>query len=183
MVRAQERSGSAALCARVAAVPPFNGPEQPLSCRTAITKRTNHIGPQTGVAADSELRLHNSNVASVIKGYSWPSGTSSGEIWVSYSGINGMLLRGQQKIRFDIAGLEQCSVGPGGFDTASNTKVYKVNGVQVAGPRKTGWATATGNATRSTFDTSSVTLTQLAERVKALIDDLHGAAGHGLIGT
>ena len=144
---------------------------------------TNHIGPQMGVAADSELRLHNSNVASVIKGYSWPSGTSSGEIWVSYSGINGMLLRGQQKIRFDIAGLEQCSVGPGGFDTASNTKVYKVNGVQVAGPRKTGWATATGNATRSTFDTSSVTLTQLAERVKALIDDLHGAAGHGLIGT
>ena len=39
----------------------------------------------------------------------------------------------------------------------------------------------TGNeyATRSTFDTSTVTTTQLAERLKALIDDL---TAHGLIG-
>lgn len=34
------------------------------------------------------------------------------------------------------------------------------------------WATATGTATRTTFATGSVTLPQLAERVKALIDDL-----------
>ena len=31
--------------------------------------------------------------------------------------------------------------------------------------------------------TSTVTTEQLAERVKALIDDLHSTAGHGLIGT
>jgi hypothetical protein len=49
--------------------------------------------------------------------------------------------------------------------------------------RKTGWSTATGSATRTTFVTSTVTLEQLAERVKALIDDLHATAGHGLIGT
>lgn len=36
----------------------------------------------------------------------------------------------------------------------------------------TGWVQATGTATRSTFDTTTVTLPQLAERVKALIDDL-----------
>lgn len=36
----------------------------------------------------------------------------------------------------------------------------------------TGWTAATGTATRTTFDTASVTLPQLAERVKALIDDL-----------
>jgi hypothetical protein len=94
-----------------------------------------------------------------------------------------MLLRGQQKIRFDIGGVEQCSVGPAGFDTAGGGKVYKVGGIQVIGARKAGWATATGTATRSAFDTSTVTLAQLAERVKALIDDLHGAAGHGLIGS
>lgn len=35
-----------------------------------------------------------------------------------------------------------------------------------------GWAAATGTATRTTFDTATVTLPQLAERVKALIDDL-----------
>lgn len=53
----------------------------------------------------------------------------------------------------------------------------------VLGYRRTGWATATGTATRTTFDTTTVTTAQLAERVKALIDDLHATAGHGLIGT
>lgn len=35
-----------------------------------------------------------------------------------------------------------------------------------------GWTAATGTASRTTFDTASVTTPQLAERVKALIDDL-----------
>ncbi len=54
-----------------------------------------------------------------------------------------------------------------------------VNGVQVIGPRKTGWGTPTGTATRTTFDTATVTTAQLAERLKALIDDLilHGVIG------
>lgn len=43
----------------------------------------------------------------------------------------------------------------------------------------TGWAAATGNATRTTFATSTVTLPVLAEHVKALIDDL---TAKGLIG-
>lgn len=49
--------------------------------------------------------------------------------------------------------------------------------------KKTGWATATGTATRTTFDTATVTTAQLAERVKALLDDLHATAGYGLIAT
>lgn len=49
--------------------------------------------------------------------------------------------------------------------------------------RRTGWALATGTKTRTTFDSGTVTLAQLAERVAALIDDLHATAGHGLIGT
>ena len=60
---------------------------------------------------------------------------------------------------------------------------YRVAGTKVIGTRKTGWAVATGTATRTAFDTATVTLPQLAERVKALIDDLHATAGHGLIGT
>jgi hypothetical protein len=60
---------------------------------------------------------------------------------------------------------------------------YRVNGTKVVGTRKTGWTVATGTATRTAFDTTTVTLPQLAERVKALIDDLHGTAGHGIIGT
>lgn len=52
---------------------------------------------------------------------------------------------------------------------------------KVVGARKTGWSAATGTATRTAFDTASVTTAQLAERVKALIDDLHATSGHGLI--
>lgn len=55
-----------------------------------------------------------------------------------------------------------------------------INGVQAITSRRTGWTGATGTATRTTFATGSVTLSQLAERVKALIDDL---TTHGLIGA
>lgn len=48
---------------------------------------------------------------------------------------------------------------------------------------KTGWGTATGTATRTTFATTTVTLEELAQRVKALIDDLHQTAGYGLLRT
>ncbi|MBK9944220.1 MAG: fibronectin type III domain-containing protein [Kouleothrix sp.] len=58
--------------------------------------------------------------------------------------------------------------------------VYKNAGTQVVGTRKTGWGAPTGTATRTAFATGSVTTAQLAERVKALIDDL---TSHGLIGT
>lgn len=34
------------------------------------------------------------------------------------------------------------------------------------------WASPTGTATRTAFDTATVTTAQLAERVKALLDDL-----------
>ena len=40
--------------------------------------------------------------------------------------------------------------------------------------RLAGWARPTGTATRTTFDTATITLPQLAERVKALLDDLMG---------
>jgi len=56
----------------------------------------------------------------------------------------------------------------GGFlqvDPAQATGLTYVLGV-------TGWVAATGTATRSTFDTTTVTLPELAERLKALIDDL-----------
>lgn len=56
----------------------------------------------------------------------------------------------------------------------------QINGVQAITSRRTGWAAATGTATRTTFATGTVTLSQLAERVKALIDDL---TTHGLIGA
>jgi hypothetical protein len=57
---------------------------------------------------------------------------------------------------------------------------YMVGANNVVGSRKTGWGAPTGSATRTAFDTPTVTLAQLAERLKALIDDL---TTHGLIGA
>lgn len=66
------------------------------------------------------------------------------------------------------------------FNVAPTSIGYKVSGTQVVGARRTGWSAPTGTATRTSFATSTVTLPDLAERVKAIIDDL---TAHGLIGT
>lgn len=70
-------------------------------------------------------------------------------------------------------------------DTGSGTLTFTIagiiiNGSQILSSRKTGWTAATGNATRTSYATSTVTVEQLAERLKALLDDL---ISHGLIGT
>jgi len=72
------------------------------------------------------------------------------------------------------------SIDSSGDINARTGQVYRVNGTQVVAARRTGWTAATGTATRTTFATSTVTTAQLAERVKALIDDL---LAHGLLGA
>jgi len=57
-------------------------------------------------------------------------------------------------------------------------KTIAIDGQQLLTARQTGWGAPTGTATRSAFATSIVTLEELAQRVKALIDDLRT---HGLI--
>lgn len=61
----------------------------------------------------------------------------------------------------------------------NTTAVYQVGGTQVVRARVTGWGTPTGTTTKTAFDTATVTTSQLAERVKGLIEDLKT---HGLIG-
>lgn len=72
--------------------------------------------------------------------------------------------------------------GLSGFSVVGNADVggaYRVDGVKVVGNRITGWSAATGTPSRATFDAGTVTVGQLAQRLKALIDDL---VTHGLIG-
>jgi hypothetical protein len=72
------------------------------------------------------------------------------------------------------------SIDTNGINLGSG-RVLKVNGTQVVGPRDTGWAAMTGSADEgTTYDTSTVTLPQLAGRVMALQAAL---TTHGLIGT
>jgi hypothetical protein len=60
---------------------------------------------------------------------------------------------------------------------------YKSNGTKVVGARQTGWSAPTGTASRATFDTTSVSVEQLAQRVYALLQDLGQTSGHGLISS
>lgn len=66
--------------------------------------------------------------------------------------------------------------------TLNGGLTYQIAAVQVVTSRRTGYTNAmTGTANRATaYDTSTITLVQLAERVKALQDDL---TTHGLIGA
>ena len=83
-----------------------------------------------------------------------------------------------------LGGISSAYSGGFGFTLQSSTSAannkLSINGNQVVSARKTGWTAATGTATRSSFATSTVSLAQLAEAVKALLDDL---ISHGLIGA
>lgn len=70
------------------------------------------------------------------------------------------------------------TLAPGSLNLASGG--YSIAGTQVLGGRRTGWTVPSGTANRTAFDTATATTTQLAERLKALLDDL---AAHGLIGN
>lgn len=61
-----------------------------------------------------------------------------------------------------------------------SSRFMSIDLVQVVTSRRTGWTAATGTATRTAFATSTATTQDVAERLKALIDDL---MTHGLIGT
>lgn len=65
-------------------------------------------------------------------------------------------------------------------NVAITSGVITIGGTQVLTSRRTGWSAATGTATRTSFATSTVTLSGLAEAVKALIDD---SLTHGWIGA
>lgn len=72
--------------------------------------------------------------------------------------------------------------------SASNTGGGRVNaqfaldvaGLQVIGPRIAGWGDPTGSTVRTTFDTATVTLEGLAQRVGQLVKDMKQ---HGLISS
>jgi hypothetical protein len=128
-------------------------------------------GATTGAGAYNGIRFRNG----------WFTvGVSFAE--ASYSSNAAILLKDDQRI---VIGTGPSSSTYLTFNKAGsyanfNNLLIRVNGTQVVSTRRTGWGVFAGTATRTAFNTKSVTLPQLAERVKALIDDLKT---HGLIGT
>jgi hypothetical protein len=121
------------------------------------------------------------------------AGTSivAGTIAYGTSGINAPVGYGASTLNFTHLGSGQInintasgaitlSIGGSGFKVIG-TALQNSGGTQlVSTSRQTGWTAATGTATRTSFATASVTLPNLAQAVKALIDDL---ITHGLIGA
>lgn len=94
------------------------------------------------------------------------------------AGVYRALVIGGSDIQLQPAGTTRLTVSTTAANLAAIPLQY--SGTQVVSARRTGWGAPTGTATRTTFATSTVTLPELAERVKALVDDL---TTHGLIGT
>jgi hypothetical protein len=63
---------------------------------------------------------------------------------------------------------------------SGSTPALSINSRQVVGAYRSGWTAPSGTATRSGYTTSTATAVQVAEALKALIDDL---TTHGLIGA
>ncbi len=110
---------------------------------------------------------------------------AAGEMGIGASvGNMNYYARGSHNLGNATTGITQFSISNAGIINAV-TGNYRVAGVDVVKTRKTGYTNLmTGTANRATaYDTSTITLVQLAERVKAIEDDLHATAGHGLIGV
>lgn len=112
---------------------------------------------QALVGGDTAGRL-NISAAGALQ---WSSGAAAADVVMSRGAVD----------RLDLATGDSLNIVSGALMVAATN---------VVGTRKTGWGAPTGTATRTTFATSTVTTAQLAERVKALIDDL---TTHGLIGA
>lgn len=105
---------------------------------------------QAGTAVDS-LQIVNGTGAGVL---SVRGSTANADVVITGKGTGGSRLQ-------DGAGANKIRVNTTGIGFFNNTPVARQT-----------YGAPTGTATRTTFDTTTVTTQQLAERVKALIDDL-----------
>jgi hypothetical protein len=115
-----------------------------------------------------------------LTGAAAPSILNLAQTWNTTGAPKGILLNitntasaaGARLIDLQIAAASKFAVDVAGT-------VY-VAATQVVSTRKTGWTAWTGTALRTTVATGSATTLQVAEAMKALLDDL---IAHGLIGT
>lgn len=116
--------------------------------------------------------------ADLVRETSWATGAGALALGGALPGHRSFAAAVPAGARFHycIAGVTQ----PEEWETGEGDGTYSVGGTQVVTSRRTGWGAPTGTATRTAFDTATATTAQLAERLKALIDDL---TAHGLIGA
>ena len=118
-----------------------------------------------GSSATSRLSVGSSGTTSYVSAHTTGSDNTTLSLRTGLAGVMG----------------DRLIISPNGSVNVNTSGArLAIAGTNVLNARQTGWAAATGTATRTTFATGTVTTAQLAERVKALIDDL---TTHGLIGA
>jgi hypothetical protein len=159
------------------------------------------FGPQSGAIGDQTLFLDTTNSNITCRGRRWASGVASDIGAITYTYGFGMFYDTANATwahTFRINGASTVAIKSTGIDLQAG-KILSLAGTPLIGPRKTGWALDTGTAKRTANATyvgaAEATYTQatiqalmdavrdLSQSMKALKDDLHGSAGHGLIGT
>lgn len=145
----------------------------PFKVGADFTKAT-FTGPALALKAGQRIALNCTPGTYNVAGY--------GTEWIEYDAASGV-------IRFVCGNTAALQVSPVQVTAAQNLAIaagYKlrISGQPVVGPRVTGWSLPSGVSSRASFDTSSVTVQELAKRLKALLEDLHasGTGNHGLIG-
>lgn len=143
------------------------------------------IATGSGLGATTvRLTVDDTNLTSTLP-FLGPDGTAGAPAFGFSSGANtGLFRQAAGVISTSSAGTEAIRMSAASLAILNAAGDLRIGGVattnKVLGPRITGWANWTGTATRTAIVTSTATLANVAEAVKALIDDLKT---HGLIGT
>lgn len=146
-----------------------------LSAATLATTGT-WVNAAITMSADQRIYFDSTPTDAGSSIYRRPSAT--GDSWIEYDTVvSGLVLVADGE---PVLQLQETLVLSTQSISLASGRVYQVNGTQVVQSRQTGWTAPTGTLSRSTFDQSTVTTAQLAQRVAALITDL---TSHGLIGT
>jgi len=147
------------------------------------------VGSAIGGCSLNGFSNNSSEIALILSGYSGKTTATENAVVIfsaaKHSGTTSTVALASNDIAFDFSNNFTTIVrifGNGNINASGRVTAtsFFVGTNQVVSARRTGWAVPTGTATRTTFATSTITLSQLAERVKGLIDDL---TAHGLIGA
>ena len=156
---------------------------------TGIVFRASSIAPttepETEVGNNEVLRIEGSTAGSRYNGLRFRSGFMRVGVSFTETEFNNncaILLGDDQRIT---VGLGPANTTYLQFNRTSNFVNFenlslRVNSTQVLTSRRTGWSNPTGTADRTAFNTATVTLEELAQRVKALLDD---SITHGFLGS
>ena len=166
---------------------------------TSYGGNSNYAIWKTGINVDKVSGSAIKLTGGATRGLQFSSGTYAVGIDISGAAMSGPAIRlaQEQSIAFDATdshlilwhntgNLQYKSFGTVLLDVSDTgnlniTGGYRIGGTQVVTSRRPGWVAMTGNLNRNTvYATSTITLVQLAERVKALQDDL---TTHGLLGA